>query len=71
MKITAWISILFGLHTVAFAIFASHFVGNAEHPLTKEERNGLLKEKPTFWHRVAGVAFGIVFCLYGAYVLLH
>jgi hypothetical protein len=71
MKITAWISILFGLHAIALAIFAIYFIGNAENPLTKEERDGLLKGKPNFWHRVAGIGLGIIFCLYGAYVLMH
>ena len=46
IKITAWISILFGFHATAFTIFENYFVGSTENRLTKEERDGLLKEKP-------------------------
>lgn len=71
-KVTAWISILFGLHTVGYAIFADTFEGYAELPLPpKGERDRLSKEKPSVWARVGGVLLGLAFCAYGVYGLYH
>ena len=70
-RITAWISLLFGVYTIAYAIFAKRFVGNAELPLTQDERNRLLEIKPSVRARFAGVCLGIAFCMYGIYGLIH
>jgi hypothetical protein len=70
-KMTAWIAILFGMHTVAYAIFARSFVGNAELPLTEDERNALVKKRPSVLARIAGVCLGLAFCAYGMYSLFR
>jgi hypothetical protein len=69
MRLEAWISLLFGLHTMVYSIVARRFVGNAELPLTEEERNRLLAKRPSLWLRVVGVCIGMVFCAYGLYSL--
>jgi hypothetical protein len=68
-RLTAWISLLFGLHTAVYSLAASRFIGNAELPLTEEERNDLLRKRPSRWLRLVGFCIGTAFCAYGLYNL--
>jgi hypothetical protein len=61
----------FGIHTIAFAMLADRFVGNAELPLTKQERYRLLSSRPSVRERIFGVCFCTACCVYGIYNLIH